>query len=115
MPEESVERSILAEFPEMNPGPVYRLDRFGKVTLAYAAARKIFGKNVIGQSWLDICPGINPAIWKTIHSTSGPVPHEAQVGECIFVFTHRCDPVSKVVFVFGADIPNQKLAEKALR
>ena len=105
----------VARFPEMNPGPVLKMDLQGSILLANMAARRIFGGNIIGQSWLDICPGITADIWWTVHRTSEPVPHETQVNECIFVFTHRCDPLSKVVFVFGADVTKQKLVEKALR
>jgi len=105
----------LARFPEMNPGPVLKMDLRGSILLANASARQILNENITGQSWLEICPGMTPALWRSIHDTADPVLLEAQVKGCIFVFTHRCDPLTKVVFVFGADITKQKHAEKALR
>ena len=45
------EIEALARFPEMNPGPVIRLNRDGEVLLANSAARKIFDqKSLLGQS-----------------------------------------------------------------
>ena len=40
---------------------------------------------------------------------------ETQVKDRVFVFTHRCEPSAKLVYVFGTDVTQQKLAEKAMR
>ena len=50
----------LAKFPEMNSGPVLRLNRNAEVLLANSAARKIFNqKSLVGQSWIDLYPGLD--------------------------------------------------------
>ncbi|MGI9622013.1 MAG: hypothetical protein ACR2PK_04180, partial [Acidimicrobiales bacterium] len=49
--ERSKDLEQLARFPEMNPGPVLRLDRQGTVLLANRAARDLFCQDVlVGQS-----------------------------------------------------------------
>lgn len=48
----------VARFPDMNPGPVLRLDLDATVLLANAAARDILGADVVGQCWRDLCPGL---------------------------------------------------------
>ncbi|MBE0556766.1 MAG: PAS domain-containing protein, partial [Proteobacteria bacterium] len=61
--EKSVELAEVARFPEMNPGPVFRLDLEGVVLLANEAAKGIFGGSVVGLRWLDICPGMTIEAW----------------------------------------------------
>ena len=59
----------MAQFPEMNPAPVFRLDLEGRVLLANRAAREIFGReDLIGRSWLEICPAMGAELWRRIAS-----------------------------------------------
>jgi signal transduction histidine kinase len=104
----------VARFPEMNPGPVIRTDLKGIILLANAAARNVFGEQLIGTYWRDILPGLDTETWNRILNAQGPIPVEAQVGERIFIFYHRRDVNGHLVFVFGADITLQKLAERTL-
>jgi signal transduction histidine kinase len=104
----------VARFPEMNPGPVIRTDLEGNILLANAAARNVFGEQLVGTSWCDILPGLDNEAWNRILNAYGPVPVEAQVQERIFIFNHRRDVNGQLVFVFGADITLQKLAEQTL-
>jgi len=112
-----VERQLaeVARFPEMNPGPVLRVGLHGTVLLANQAARKIFGEQIVGSEWPDVCPGMSGGAWTRLLATTEPVSLEATVNDCVFLFTHRNDPSSKLVFVFGVDITKQKLAEKTVR
>ena len=65
--ERSQELEELARFPEMNPGPVLRLDHEGTIVLANAAARGIFGaSDLVGESWLDVCPSMNSERWQQV-------------------------------------------------
>jgi signal transduction histidine kinase len=105
----------LARFPEMNPGPEFRLDLEGRILLANAAARTIFGEGVAGSSWLELCPGLDGREWAVMLGAVKPVPLEASVNEHSYVFTHRRDPEGDFVFVYGTDVTKQRLAEKALR
>jgi signal transduction histidine kinase len=109
------ELTEVARFPEMNPGPVLRLDLQGIVLLANDSAKHLFGDSVVGRRWQQICPAMDDRIWKSIHATDKPVMLEAHIKDHVFVFTHRCDITTKLVFVFGTDITQQKIAEKALK
>jgi PAS domain S-box-containing protein len=103
----------IARFPEMNPGPVLRIDLNGKILMANKAAHDLF-KKPVGQSWKDIFPGIDNKVWdKIIHTDS--VALERRMGNKEYVFTHRLDFDGHLIFIFGADITEQKQAERALQ
>ncbi len=105
----------VARFPEMNPGPVLRVELDdGTVILANEAARNVFGKELVGRRWHDICPGIDDATWQRVHDAIEPLYVDARIGERDFVFAHRRDHSSSVVFIFGSDITRQKEAERML-
>ena len=112
--EQAAQITEMARFPEMNPGPVLRTDRKGTLLMANAAARAVFGTELLGQRWPDLCPGVDPGAWAHILQTAEIVPHEARIGERSYVFAHRFDPPTDLVFVYGADVTWQKQAERAL-
>src|SRR5438477_49517 len=99
----------------MNPGPVLRMNFEGEVLLSNAAAQKLFGQDLHGKNWKAICPNVTVAVWNKILSSEEVFPVEAHIGEKFFMFNHRTDLQSKLVFVFGTDITLQRLAEKQLR
>jgi signal transduction histidine kinase len=113
--EQAAQLAEFARFPEMNPGPVIRMGLEGRIILANEAARDVFGPDLIGCGWLDLCPGLDRTRWQEILGATGPVFHEARVGEREYTFAHRRDHQVDLVFVFGADITLQKQAERALR
>ncbi len=105
----------LAKFPEMNPGPVLRLNRSAEILLANSAARKIFNQdNLIGQSWLDLCPGLDKEEWQEISTCATDRGFEADVDERCYLFTHVCPAESQNFFVFGSDVTQIKLIEREL-
>jgi PAS domain S-box-containing protein len=105
----------MARFPEMNPGPVCRLDRTGCIRLANRAARSLFGsEDLKGQNWLDLCVGIDEAFWNRVLAADDWVPFETKIGDRHFVLTHT-PPDGDNVFVYGTDITDEKAAERALR
>ena len=105
----------VARFPEMNPGPVLRMDRAGRILMANAAARNVFGEQIVGCSWLGLCPGLDEADWWAAVGRIDVTYREARVGREDYVFAHRYDPRTQLMFVFGADVTAQKRAEQALR
>ena len=106
----------LARFPDMNPGPVCRLDRRGHVLLANPAARDVFGSDdPTGESWLDLVPGASGAFWDRLIATGEPAVLEATIGERQYVLTHTPGPEGIFVFVYGLDVTREKEAERALR
>jgi PAS domain S-box-containing protein len=104
----------VARFPEMNPGPVLRVDHAGTVLMANAAADAVFGVDLVGSCWRDICPNIDEA-WQDILEATEVVALERRVEDREYVFAHRRDVESQLVFVYGADVTEQKQAERALR
>ena len=113
--EQAAQLAEVARFPEMNPGPVLRMDLEANVLLANAAARQVFGDELVGRCWRDVCPLVTESFWESVLATTDVVPLEARSEERDFVFAHRHDPKSRLVFVFGADVTAQKQAERALR
>lgn len=116
-PTNSLEKELkeLAKFPEMNPGPVLRLNRQAEVILANSAARKIFNQDdLIGQSWLDLCPGLDQNEWDEISTCAIDMGFEADVAERCYLFTHVCPQDSENFFVFGSDVTQLKLVEREL-
>jgi signal transduction histidine kinase len=112
--EQAAALALMARFPEMNPGPVLRLGRDANILLANAAARAVFGmEGLVGRCWKDLCPGMNEERWRLILAAPDIVFVDAQIGPCSFVFAHRKD--GDLVFVFGADVTQQRTAEQLLR
>ena len=105
----------IARFPHMNPGPVLRLDFEGKILLSNLAAQKLFGDDIHGKNWRDVCKVVSGKIWRNVLASEVVIPVEAVIGDKYFTFSHRCDPQSRLVFIFGTDISLQRQAEKQLR
>lgn len=106
----------LAKFPEINPGPVLRLNQQAEIILANSAARKIFNQeNLVGQNWLDLCPGLDQAEWKEIRTCAIDTGFEADVAQRCYLFTHVCPDASENIFVFGSDVTQIKLIERELK
>jgi len=104
----------VARFPDMNPGPVLRLDFKGCVLLSNTAAQNLFGQDLHGKNWKTICSNVTKDLWKQILLSKEVFPVESSVGEKCFIFTHRTDLKTNLVFVFGSDITSNKQNEKKL-
>ena len=104
-----------ARIPEINPGPVVRVDGDGTIRLANVAARNVFGDDIVGCSWPDVLPGLEASDWDDVLGAKDLVRIESEIDEHYYVFAHRHDFESGLVFVFGADITAQKKAEADLR
>ena len=114
----AAERALaeLARFPDMNPGPVCRLDRRGTVLLANPAARELFGsEELIGASWLELVPAVSAERWEKILAAEEATVVETRFGSRDLVLTHRAGPEGLYVFAYGSDVTRQKAAELALR
>jgi len=106
-----------ARFPNMNPAPVLRFDLEGTILLSNAAALQVFGFDLEGKCWRDVCPGLKKdGIWKLIcEATVEPYNIEVHIGKKDFMFSHRRDLQSNLLFAYGADITQSKKTEIALR
>ena len=107
----------IARFPDMNPAPVLRFDFEGNILLANSAAHDIFGIDLEGKCWRDICPGLRDnKVWKAIQeATTRPYYIEVHLSNKDFMFAHRCDSQNSLLFAFGADITQNKFTERLLR
>jgi len=107
----------MARFPDMNPGPVLKMDFEGQIGLSNIASKQVFGEMIEGGNWIDECPGMNKDKWENIlkNSETEPILIEASIGSRVFIFTHRKEPDAQNIFVFGTEITKQKLAEKSLK
>lgn len=106
----------LARFPDMNPGPVLRLDRKGSVILANPAARRVFkDQDLTGRSWFELCPGVDESFWSKVCSRGETAVLEATLEGRQYVLTHARGPEGIFVFVYGSDVTDQKNTEIALR
>jgi signal transduction histidine kinase len=112
--DQAAELAELARFPEMNPGPVVRVELDGTVIMANAAARSAFGEDLVGRRWQEVGSGVDVETWHHAIEATEPVYFEARIGERDYVFAHRRDHHSNLVFVFGGDITPQKAAEREL-
>ncbi len=104
-----------ARIPDMNPGPVLRVDGDGTIRLANVAARKVYGDDIVGCSWPNLLDGLEVADWDGILNSTEPVRIDCELDDHHYVFAHCRDSESDLVFVFGADITLQKKAESDLR
>jgi PAS domain S-box-containing protein len=105
----------LARFFEMDPGPVLRTDLDGTILLANAAARRVFGSELVGRNWCATCPDFDQTAWHRARELGETVAVPVRVGGEQFVFTHRRDTADDLIFVFGADVTHEKRAERAMR
>ncbi len=106
---------MMAEFPDMNPGPVLRLRMDGTIEMMNRAARIVLGESgVEGKCWADICPDMDRKTWRTIQASTEPVQFEAGTIEQRYLYTHTCRPDSGHIFVFGADVTAHRQAERLL-
>ena len=108
---------MVAQFPHYNPGPVLRLDSSGRVLLANRAALALFdGAEVVGRSWLELCPGMNPTSWAlALSAVEAPFGLEADFEGRSFALNHVRAPGADLVFVFGTDVTERRSAEQELR
>jgi PAS domain S-box-containing protein len=113
--EKSAVIAEMARFPEMNPGPVVRVDLDGKILMDNPAACDVFGHELIGLRWQDLCTEIDDETWNEILESTEPVSLERRVGDGYYLFAHCREPDTDLVFVFGADVTEQRKAEQGLR
>ena len=113
--EQAAKLRELALFPEMNPGPVCRLDTDGNIVLANRATRDLLKReDVLGACWLDLCPGVDRAFMDRVMNIPGTHAIEARMAGREFVFVHLRAPSGREVFVYGADVTEEKAAERAI-
>lgn len=103
----------MARFPEMNPGPVLRLERDSIVVLANGAARRLFNDSEIqGSSWIEICPELTNDIWTQILASTATFAHEVSFDKKCVLFNYVQPEARDLVFAFGSDITALRDSER---
>lgn len=105
----------VARFPDMNPGPVLRLDKDAAVLISNKAAKGVFGSGLDGSCWIDMCPSMSWPRWDELVSNDELLMVDAKVEKDDYLFTHRFDLVSSLVFVYGTNVTEQRRLEEELR
>jgi signal transduction histidine kinase len=106
----------VARFPDMNPGPVLRLDMDATVLISNRAAKDVFGQELEGSCWRDVCESLTSEDWTAIQESPDQLRTvESKVGDHDYLFVHRFDPVTDLVFVFGTDVTEQRRLEEEMR
>ena len=81
--------SEMARFPDMNPGPVIRMDLQGNILLSNEAATAVFGKNLLKMNWRTICTELGDETWEEVLSSGRIIPVEKMIGDKCYLFLHR--------------------------
>lgn len=111
---ESYGRS-LALFTELNPSPLLRFDRSGRIQLANQAATAAFDAgNLIGEQLGDLVPGLTAQALAELIDGGGVIRCEWRGGGRDFVFELRGVTELGSGVLYGFDISELKVAEAAL-
>ncbi|MCH8929082.1 MAG: PAS domain S-box protein, partial [Candidatus Marinimicrobia bacterium] len=103
-----------ASFVRQNPGPVFQTDYRGMITFANPVSEKLYGKNLINKSIIDIMKGITKSQLKKLKGERA-VLFEEDIGDKTFLLTIIKDTKAKNIYVYGADITLHRQSEELLR
>lgn len=105
-----------ARFPDMNPGPVLRLDTEANVLISNRAAKDIFGDDLVDRCWFEVCKELTDEEWDGLKSNPADlITVESKVNDHVYQFIHRFDQLADLVFVFGTDVTEQRKLEEEVR
>ncbi len=100
----------MALFAELNPFPVLRLNKYGKILLANKAAKIYFDDSVLtGKLWFDLIPDCGITGTDKIIELDRAVQQEAQIRNKTLLITYLGNPENNNVHVYCTDITEQKL------
>ena len=111
-----IELQTMADFAQLNPAPIIRLDQDGFVKLANPAASEFFNTiKLVGNSWHDICPNVDRKRLQKIAKEAGSMHQEITVNGMALSFLYKSVPETGVVHIYGFDITERKRAEAELQ
>jgi signal transduction histidine kinase len=106
------ELKSMALFAELNPAPLLRFDRDGKVIMANPAAIKILGRGALsGIPLTSIIPRLEETDFSACISGSLTQVHSVQIGDRFFHFIFKGISELEIGHIYGNDITDQKKAE----
>jgi PAS domain S-box-containing protein len=104
----------LASFPELNPNPVFELDRVGNIKYANPAARTRFPDLSSKGSEHPFLAGWEDIVGTLSASKRLSITQEVKVDDSWFEQTVSAAPLNKDFRVYGRDITERKRAEESL-
>jgi PAS domain S-box-containing protein len=106
------EMKLMALFAELNPSPVLRFGKDGKVLMANPAAVTILNLEPLSAARLpSIIPGIEGLDLAACIRDGSIRSHSALIGDRIYHFIFRGLPDLEIGQIYGSDITEQKHAE----
>ncbi len=106
----------IALFAELSPDPIFRLDEFGKITLANNSAHKIFPHKVLlGETVQNLFPFIQNKEIKEIIDQEKTINQSALLGNNYFQFILEGISKLNICQVYGRDITELKNTESSLK
>jgi PAS domain S-box-containing protein len=97
----------MATASHYNPAPIVQLTRQGVVTDCNTAALRAFNKRrLVGDQWVELCPGLSAASFERFAKAPGtePLSVEARLGPKTFQFAHFAIPDRDIIQVYGFEV-----------
>jgi len=109
---------LMALFAELDPSPVLRFDRNGKILMANPStvtSLPVSTQPLLGMSLTSIIPGIGSLDLTTCINNGTILSHSTYIENRFFHFLIKGVPDLGIGQIYGADITDRKLAEDELQ
>ncbi|MCB9083451.1 MAG: nitrate- and nitrite sensing domain-containing protein [Bdellovibrionaceae bacterium] len=105
----------MAKFPRLNPSPVLRLDRNGKIEVFNPAASRFFDESDLnGRYWTEVCSGITPNQLVQVALLGNSFECEVTQNRRTQRFLHTYLAETGHINIYGFDVTELKRAEQEL-
>ena len=105
----------LAQFAQLDPAPVFRLDREGTIELANPAARDMLGEDLVGRPWMSVfqdSPDPVPLVIGESEQNELVTTWETRIGNRYYHLALFPQPLEGKVYVYGMDLSERKELER---
>lgn len=106
--------SDMAAIPDLDPAPLLRVRDDGVIEYVNPAAREVFGGDLPGKRWADICTLPDGDFWSRVVAGIEGLQHDADVNGRRFAFAYR-RLRGRGVVIFGTEITLLRRAEEGLQ
>ncbi len=111
-----LEIKSMAMFAELNPEPVFRFNKSGKITKANPAANKGFNTDTIeGQNIIELIPELSKLNLPEFIDSAKIITAEEEIGDNIYRFILRGLPELEMCQIYGSDVTLRRKAEQKVR
>ena len=105
----------LAQFAQLDPAPVFKLDREGLIELANPAARDMLGEDLVGRQWMSVFEGSPdpvPLVLGESDQNELVTSWETRIKDRHYHFALFPQPLEGKVYVYGMDLSERKVLER---